>query len=293
MGQLKIALIQLLQAEEAAENRRRAAELIAEAAQQAELVLLPEMWALPYQMEILRGAAEEPDAVDGTVRWLREQAGRHGIWLQGGTVPLAAPGGRILNAATLCSPDGDLFFTYNKNHLYDVDLPGMQVTESAAVVPGEHCRVAETPWGSTGVAVCYDLRFPELFRALAQQGAQLVCVPAVFNRVSGPPHWELLVRARALDTQLFVAACAPADNPRFAYRPYAHSLVVDPWGEVIARADDGETVLHATLDFERVQEVRRRLPVANHLRRDLYPVAGGCGSFTGPAAGSTCLPGSG
>lgn len=273
---MKIALIQMLQSEKPEDNRKRAAEMIKTAAGAgAGLVQLPEMWSFPYQMDVLRSNGEPAGAAEGVARWLSGQAALNGVWLQGGSFPLEAPGGKVFNSAPLYNPQGELFFSYNKNHLYDVDLPGMQVLESSTVAAGDHCRIAATPWGNTGIAVCYDVRFPELFRALAVQGAQLVCLPAVFNRVSGPPHWELLVRSRALDNQLFVAACAPADNSSFSYRPYAHSLVVDPWGEVIARAGDEETILFADLDFARLQEIRRRLPVADHLRHDLYPVADG------------------
>ncbi len=268
---LKLAVIQLRTELEQAATMEKAGRMIREAAQNgAEIVVLPEMFNCPYSGEYFRRYARRGHeaAVDEMARWARENR----VLLVGGSIPELTDG-KLYNSCFVFDAEGRQIARHRKVHLFDVDLPGMRFKESNTFAPGEEITTFETPWGTMGAAICFDVRFPELFRAMAKRGAKLIFLPAQFNQKTGPAHWELSLRARAVDNELFVVGASAARYEGFAYESWGHSTVVDPFGEVLASCGDEETILYADVDLARIDEVRRQLPTFLHLREELYEVA--------------------
>ena len=250
-------------------NLAAAREFVALAAGQgAEWVALPENFAY-----LRREGSPIPCAqgLDGEiVGTLRELAKAHGVWLLGGTFPEAAPeGGRVYNTSVLVSPRGDVEAAYRKIHLFDVDLRasgGSAFQESAVIAAGDEVVVASTPFGGVGLSVCYDLRFPELYRAMAARGARWIAVPSAFTPHTGRDHWEVLLRARAIENQAFVLAPAQCGRHSEGRESYGRSAIVDPWGLVLAQAADRPCVLVAECDLEALERIRAGLPALTHRR---------------------------
>jgi predicted amidohydrolase len=267
--QLKVACVQLCAGPDPAANLKELGNGVAAAAGEgADLVCLPEYCAAlgegPRGLEV--GA--EPEASHAALAALREEARAHAVWLSIGSLGVAAPDGRVWNRSYLVDSEGEVRARYDKIHLFDVDLAGGEsYRESAVIAPGDAAVVAETPFGGVGLSVCYDLRFPQLYRALAKAGASVLLVPAAFTRTTGTAHWHVLLRARAIETGCFLVAasqCGEAANGRLAR--FGHSLVVSPWGEVLADAGEGPGVATTSLDLARVAEARRAVPALRHDR---------------------------
>lgn len=262
------AAVQLNSTEDVDRNLAHAAHWIERAARAAaELVALPENFA--YMRE--EGAGPNPIAqdLDGPlVEFLRDQASRNRVLLAGGTIPEAIPGDRerVFNTSLVVGADGELLAAYRKMHLFDVELPGAQLRESKGVAAGDSIVSADTPFGRFGLSICYDVRFPELYRELSREGALLLLVPSAFTVPTGSDHWEVLLRARAIENQCFVVASAQYGVHNDKRRSYGRSLLVDPWGVILATAPDGEGLALADLDFARLREVRRELPALQHRR---------------------------
>jgi predicted amidohydrolase len=202
-------------------------------------------------------------------------AREHAVWLAIGTLGVRAPDGRIWNRSYLVDPNGAIRARYDKIYLFDVDLAGGETyRESATIAPGEQAVVAETPFGGVGLSICYDLRFPQLYRALAKADARILMVPAAFTRTTGRAHWHVLLRARAIETGCFVLAasqCGEAPDGRLAR--YGHSLIVSPWGEVLADAGAEPGFVTASLDLGEVDAARRAIPALRHDRIFTLPPA--------------------
>lgn len=240
------------------------------AAAGADVVVLPEMFSCPYSREYFhreaaRGHADVCRRLSG---WARENQ----VVLVGGSVP-EAEGGLLYNTSFVYDADGSLLARHRKVHLFDVDLPGMRFHESHTFTPGKDVTVFDTRFGRFGLAVCFDVRFPELFRAMARRGAEVICLPAQFNMTTGPAHWELSLRARAVDNQVFFVGASAARYEGFSYECWGHSMILDPYGVALAAADETEQTLLAEVDLRRVDEVRAQLPTFLHLREDVYRVA--------------------
>ena len=272
---LLAAAVQLTSTADVARNLLRCQELIRHAASRgARLVVLPENFAIMSASEEQRRAAAErldPVQPGPIVSAMAEVAAATGVHLVLGGMPeIPADGddkGRFHNACVLLGPDGGLLAVYRKIHLFDVFIPdGVTYAESRSVAPGDRPVVADTPWGGLGLSVCYDVRFPELYRALAAEGARIVVVPAAFTLHTGRDHWHPLLRARAIENQVFVVAAAQYGKHDEKRVTFGHSLIVDPWGTVIADHPDGEGVVVAELDFDRQDAVRRDLPALQHRR---------------------------
>ena len=270
-NRLKLAVCQLRTELEQEETMAKAERMVAEAARNgAQIVVLPEMFNCPYAREYFRPYARRGHAaaVAAMSRWARE----NGVLLVGGSVP-ELEGDKLYNTCFVFDEEGRQIARHRKVHLFDVDLPGMRFMESHSFAPGEQITTFETRWGTMGAAICFDIRFPELFRAMARRGAQIIFLPAQFNQKTGPAHWELSLRARAVDNELFVVGASAAKYEGFSYESWGHSAVVDPFGTVLAAADDSEQILYAELDLARIAEVRAQLPTFLHLREELYEVA--------------------
>lgn len=226
------------------------------------------MWCCPYSNAAFAQYAEP----QGGETWclLRGTARECGVWLVAGSVP-ERDGDAIYNTCYVFDPQGTQQAKHRKVHLFDIDVAGGQrFFESDTLSPGQRYTLVDTPFGKLGVAICFDVRFAELFRILALEGARLIVVPAAFNMTTGPAHWELLFRARALDNQCFVAGCAPARDETAGYVSYAHSLVCDPWGRVQAQAEAAAQLLICDTDLAETDAVRAQIPVLSARRTDLY-----------------------
>jgi deaminated glutathione amidase len=268
---IRVACVQLTSRADKAANLEQAERLVAKAAASgADVVLLPEKWNAIGGVETLHAAAETIE--DGeSVAAMRGWASRHGITLVGGSITERREGReKLSNTSLVFDSDGELVAVYRKIHLFDVDVGGHSYRESEAEEPGEEPVVARLEGWPIGLTVCYDLRFPELFRILTLEGAELVTVPAHFTLYTGKDHWHVLLRARAIENQNYVAAAAQIGETIPGKLSYGRSLIVDPWGTVVAQAPDEETVITAELDRERLLEVRRNLPSLANRQADAY-----------------------
>ena len=258
---IRVACVQLTSRADKAANLERTERLVARAAATgADLVVLPEKWNAIGDAAVLHAAAEPlegGESVEAMSSWART----HGITLVGGSITERREGrDKLSNTSLVFDPEGELAAVYRKIHLFDVDVGGHRYRESDAEEPGDEPVVARLEDWPIGLSVCYDLRFPELYRILALEGAELVTVPAHFTLYTGKDHWHVLLRARAIENQLFVAAAAQVGETIPGKPSYGRSLVADPWGTVLAQAPDEETVIFAELDRERLREIRRNLP---------------------------------
>lgn len=276
---LRVALIQTRTPATAEAGLAHIAPLIRQAAEGgARLILTPEGSNLLEQRRDRRADALWPEADDPAVRGLRDLAPELGVWLLiGSAIVKSEVEGetRAANRALLIDDQGRITARYDKLHVFDVDLPnGETYRESATVRPGDGAAVAPTPWGPLGLTVCYDLRFPQLFRAIAKAGARMIAVPAAFTRPTGEAHWEVLLRARAIETGCLVLAPAQGGTHEDGRKTWGRSMVVDPWGAVIAHVDHDEPcVLFADLDMSAVDRARQAVPALTHDRDFAPPTA--------------------
>lgn len=235
----------------------------------AELVMLPEMFCCPYDSVAFPKYAEP----EGGQAWQAlSNAARHsGVTLVGGSMPEIDAAGRIYNTCYIFDQAGRQIGKHRKMHLFDIDVTGGQrFRESDTLSPGSRVTVVKTSFGRLGVAICYDVRFPELARLMVLQGANILAYPGAFNMTTGPAHWEILFRTRALDNQVYTLGCAPARDTNAGYVSYGHSMVVSPWGSAAGQMGAEEGCLLAELDLEEIERVRRELPLLQHLRKDVY-----------------------
>ncbi|NMM43773.1 carbon-nitrogen hydrolase family protein [Rhodospirillaceae bacterium KN72] len=260
---IKIGLVQMTSTISVDRNIALSCDLIREAAAKgAELVGLPEVVNLMQKnREESRKVACTEDT-DPSLAAYRELAKELGIWIHAGSLMIRlADDDRFANRGFLIDPAGEIRGRYDKIHMFDVDLAnGESYRESNGFRPGDHAEIVETPWGGYGMAVCYDLRFPHLFRDLAKGGARILSVPAAFTRTTGQAHWHVLLRARAIENGCFVVAPAQCGDHEDGRKTYGHALIIDPWGEVLADGGEGPGTVVAELDLARVAEVRAMVP---------------------------------
>jgi predicted amidohydrolase len=265
---VRVGVIQLTSTDDVARNLATARELVADAAARgARLVLLPENFAyLRREGEPISVAQD----LDGEiVKALREWARELGVWLHGGSLPERRGDARVHNTSVVVDPQGEVRAVYRKIHLFDVDLRaagGGRFCESERVAPGEDVVLVETPFGGLGLSVCYDIRFPELFRRLSERGARFLAVPAAFAPETGKDHWEVLLRARAIENQAFVFAPAQCGRHSPTRASYGRSLIVDPWGLILAQAGDRPCAIVADCNLDEQDRLRADLPALSHRR---------------------------
>lgn len=266
----QLALCQMAGTDDKEKNKTIAREFCRRAVEQGvQMVVLPEMWNCPYSNDYFRSFSEPEDG--DTANFLSVLARELSCYIVGGSFPEIDEENRVYNTSLSFDPKGQVIAKHRKAHLFDIDVDGgIRFMESETLTAGDKVTVMDTEFGKVGVAICYDVRFPELFRSMALQGAKLVILPAAFNMTTGPVHWQLTMRARALDNQLYLAACAPARMDNGVYESYGHSMVADPWGQVIAETGAEEDIVFATIDTEYVDSVRRQLPLLAHRREELY-----------------------
>jgi predicted amidohydrolase len=253
-------------------ERERNLDLAAEflrwaAGEGASLCVLPEMFQTPYELPLMRSSAEPADGPTlGRIRGLARDLRLHVV---AGSFCEESEG-RLHNSSFVVGPGGEVLGVHRKIHLFDVSLPEVMVKESDVFAPGGRPLVLDLPFARLGVAICYDARFPAVFHAFEERGVEVVALPAAFSRTTGAAHWHVLMRSRAVDHQVYLAAACPAPAADSTYAAYGHSLVIDPWGTVLAEAGEVAGRIIARLSAERLARVRRELPLLAHRRRDLY-----------------------
>jgi predicted amidohydrolase len=275
MATFRVACIQTSSTREIAENVASVSAQIARArADGAELICTPEITDMIEPNRALRLQKAQPEASHAALAGFREAAAKAGAWVLIGSIGVRLDGDRLANRSYLIDGAGSIVASYDKIHMFDVDLAGGEsYRESATFRPGDRAVLAETPWGPLGMTVCYDLRFPHLYRVLAQAGALFISIPAAFTRPTGSAHWHVLMRARAIETGCFVFAPAQCGEHAKGRKTYGHSLIVAPWGEVLADAGADVGIIIAEIDVAKVHEARRMVPSLQHDRSYAPPVA--------------------
>jgi predicted amidohydrolase len=268
---IRIACVQMTSRADKGANVEAAERLVAQAASTgADVVVLPEKWNGIGDAAVAHAIAEPLEGGE-SVAAMSAWARAHGITLVGGSITERREGReKLSNTSVVFDPEGEVVAVYRKIHLFDVEVGGVVYHESETEEPGEEPVVAEIEDWKIGLSVCYDIRFPELYRILALEGAELVTVPAHFTTPTGKDHWHVLLRARAIENQLYVVAAAQIGETLPGKPSYGRSLIADPWGTVVAQAPDQQTVITAELDRARLQEIRTKLPSLANRRASAY-----------------------
>ncbi|MFW9996585.1 MAG: carbon-nitrogen hydrolase family protein [Candidatus Odinarchaeota archaeon] len=268
MRQFVLAVGQWRVVHETETNLDRAETFLREAsAAGASMCLLPEMFQTPYDTTILRQRAEAPDGPSlGRIRNLARELS---MYIVAGSI-CEQLGDHVCNSSYVFGPDGQTLGVHRKIHLFDVYFEDLCVEESTVISAGDRPLVIRTPLCTLGVAICYDVRFPEVFRYFEEKGVEVALLPAAFSKPTGEAHWHLVMRTRAVDHQIYLAAACPSSDPTAPFVTYGHSLIVDPWGNVLAEAGDSDENISVSLSPEFLDRVRNRLPALAHRRRRLY-----------------------
>lgn len=270
MEKIKIAAIQMSTVADKMENVRTVKAYLEKIKDEnPDFVILPEMFCCPYQTENFPIYAEK----EGGPVWqqLSGYAKQYGIYLIGGSMPEKDAEGNVYNTSYIFDREGKQIGKHRKVHLFDIDVKGGQTfKESDTLTAGDSDTVFDTEFGKMGVMLCFDIRFPELSRMMVNDGAKVIFVPAAFNMTTGPAHWELSFRTRALDNQIYMVGCAPARDVSAGYISWGHSIVTDPWGRVIDMLDEKKGILLAELDMDYEEQVREELPLLKSRRKDMY-----------------------
>ncbi|KAI9785997.1 MAG: hypothetical protein M1839_008263 [Geoglossum umbratile] len=278
---LKLALVQLATGADKASNLQRARTQVLEASKAgAKLIVLPECFNSPYGTQFFSKYAEtllpSPPSTDDSPSFhaLSAIAKEANAFLIGGSIPEYSPATeKYYNTSLTFSPTGALLATHRKVHLFDIDIPGkIKFKESDILSPGSKVTIVDLPeYGKVGIAICYDVRFPELAMVAARKGCFALIYPGAFNMTTGPLHWQLQARARAMDNQVYVALCSPARDLEASYHAWGHSLVADPNAEVVVEADEKEGIVYADMSGEMISDVRKGIPIYSQRRFDVYP----------------------
>lgn len=271
--EIKLALLQMEVVDDKSANIKKAKKMISSASKKgAELIILPEMFNCPYDNSRFRDYAENPSK-SPTLDAMAEISRDKQIHLVAGSIPELSQG-NIYNTSFFFNDKGAILGFHRKMHLFDIDVPGkIFFKESDTLTAGEKITVIESDLGKVGIGICYDIRFPELSRLMALKGADILVYPGAFNLTTGPAHWKTLLRSRALDNQIFIAATSPARNENASYVAYGHSLICNPWGEVIKEAGSGEEIIYSTINLEDNSKIRKELPVLSNRRDDVYSLS--------------------
>lgn len=270
VGKFTVAVCQMPVTEDKERNLRKAEELIRKSAERetVNMVVLPEMFNCPYENKYFPLFAETYPGK--TTNFLARLAKELNLYLIGGSIP-EKEGNSIYNTSYVFNPEGVLIAKHRKMHLFDIDIQGgISFKESDTLGAGNTITLFDTVYCKVGLAICYDMRFPELIRLMALKGAEVIIIPAAFNMTTGPAHWKELLKIRALDNQVYFIAASPARNLEANYHAYGYSSIINPWGEKIAEATEGEEIIYGEIDLEYVNQIRNQLPLLKHRRTDRY-----------------------
>ena len=270
MKKIKIALIQMHVEDDKSKNLQTANKFIKYAADEGcDLAVLPEMFTTPYKTDNFPLYAELEG--DKSFISLSNMAKENNIYLVGGSIPEKDEKNLVYNTSYVFDRNGYKIGKHRKVHLFDIDITGGQsFKESDTLTAGDNITVFDTQFGKIGLCICFDFRFPELARLMAQAGAKVIIVPAAFNMTTGPAHWDIMFRSRAIDNQVYTIGCSPARDYNYSYISYGHSLIVSPYGDILCELDEKENFITYDIDLNYVDEIREQLPLLKHRRSDLY-----------------------
>ena len=268
MSKIKIALVQMHVEKDKYKNLETANTFIKKVAQEGcDLAILPEMFTTPYKTDNFPIYAECEDSFISISNMAKENS----IYLVGGSIPEKDEKNLVYNTSYVFDRNGNNIGKHRKVHLFDIDVKGGQAfKESDTLTPGDNITVFNTEFGKIGLCICFDFRFPELGRLMAQDGAKIIIVPAAFNMTTGPAHWDLMFRSRAVDNQVYTIGCAPSRDVDSCYISYGNSLVVSPWGDILYKMNEKEGYKIIKLDLDYVDKIRKELPLLSARRVDLY-----------------------
>jgi len=268
---IKIAFIQIKVVSDKNLNLDRAKQLLIEAAENgSDIIVLPEMFICPYNNDYFLQYGEVINENSQTVKMLSNIAKEKEVYIIGGSIP-EIDNGKLYNSSVIFDDYGEIIGKHRKVHLFDIDIKNkIRYFESDVLTPGDKVTVVETKFGKIGVCICYDIRFPELIKKMANEGANMIIAPSAFNMVTGPAHWEIIARSRALDNQIYFGMCSPSRNLKSNYTAYGHSIIANPWGQVINELDENEGILYSEIDFSYIKKVREELPILKQKRNELY-----------------------
>ena len=269
MSKIKVGLIQMKVKDKKEDNLHKAARLIDNICKEdVDMVILPEMFSCPYNTKNFPIYAEEEG--DYSYKLLSEISKRNNIYLIAGSIP-EKEGSNIYNTSYVFNRQGEKIAKHRKIHLFDIDIKNKQrFRESDTLSAGDKVTVFDSEFGEIGLCICYDFRFPELARLMVDKGAKAIIVPASFNMTTGPAHWDIMFRSRAIDNQVYTIGCSPARDYDYSYISYGHSLIVSPYGDILCELDEKENFITYDIDLDYVDEIREQLPLLKHRRRDLY-----------------------
>ena len=271
MTKLKLALCQMNVIDNKLENLKKASSMISDASKKVDFVVLPEMFNCPYSNDkFIEYSEDENDSY--TLNKISNLARENNIYILAGSIPEKEED-KLFNTSYLFDKHGEIIAKHRKMHLFDIDVKDkITFKESDVLTAGNDFTLADTEFGKIGIGICYDIRFPELARIMVENGALILFYPGAFNMTTGPAHWQLLFRSRALDNQVYCVGVAPALNEDASYHSYGHSIITNPWGEVLAEADQKEEIIFCEIDLDEIKKVREELPLLKNKRKDLYEV---------------------
>ena len=269
--QFKLAICQMKVVDDKKLNINKAVSMIKTAAQKkANLIILPEMFNCPYDISKFREYAEKKEDSE-TLEAISKVSKEFGVHIIAGSIP-ELENEKIYNSSFVFN-NGKIIGICRKIHLFDIDIPGkINFKESEVLTAGNQIGVLNTELSKIGLSICYDMRFPELLRIMTLKGAQIIVIPGAFNMTTGPAHWKTIIQARAIDNQVFMAAASPARNKDLSYVAYGNSMIVNPWGTILAEANEKEEIIYADIDLKDVIRVRDELPVLKNRRDDIYEI---------------------
>ena len=269
---IKIALCQMNVIDDKKENIKKASLMIKESvAKNADFIVLPEMFNCPYSNDkFIEYCESEQDSP--TLKEISKLAKDNDVYILAGSIP-ESEGDALYNTSFLFDKNGKIIGKHRKMHLFDIDVKDkITFKESDVLTAGDDFTIADTEFGKIGIGICYDIRFPELARIMVENGALILFYPGAFNMTTGPAHWELLFKSRALDNQIFCVGVAPALNSAASYHSYGHSIITNPWGEVVVEADEKEQIIISEIDLNELKKIREELPLLKNKREDLYEI---------------------
>lgn len=271
MTNVKLALCQMNVIDDKKENLKKASSMIEEASKNADFIVLPEMFICPYSNDkFIEYSESENDSP--TLDKISSLASENNVYILAGSIP-EKESGKLYNTSFLFNRNGEIIAKHRKMHLFDIDVKNkITFKESDVLTAGDAFTLADTEFGKIGIGICYDVRFPELARIMVENGALILFYPGAFNMTTGPAHWELLFRSRALDNQVYAVGVAPALNKNASYSSYGHSIIASPWGEIVCEAGFDEEIIFEEIDLSEIKKIREELPLLKNKRKDLYEV---------------------
>ena len=269
MSKIKVGLIQMKVKDKKDDNLHKAAKLIDKICKEdVDMVILPEMFSCPYNTKNFPIYAEKEG--DYSYKFLSDISKRNNIYLIAGSIP-EKEDNNIYNTSYVFNRQGEKIAKHRKIHLFDIDIKNKQTfRESDTLSAGDKVTVFDSEFGKIGLCICYDFRFPEIARLMVDKGAKAIIVPASFNMTTGPAHWDIMFRSRAIDNQVYTIGCSPARDYDYSYISYGHSLIVSPYGDILCELDEKENFITYDIDLDYVDEIREQLPLLKHRRSDLY-----------------------